>query len=135
MRQSFIQLKLQLLCVRQSIAQSATPACSNRILALFDFIFARNISIASRQKVCCKYFIGKVCAKWLLDDEADGRWAMGDEREAWHTNKLGAKLAVIGFYVRRLLAESWAEPRQRQRQNHYKEHNLIFVCPNAQKSC
>jgi len=48
---------------------------------------------AAAQKVSCKYFIGKVCAKWLL-----GRGP--------GTNKLGAKLPVIGFYVCRLL-NSW----------------------------
>lgn len=36
------------------------------LLLPFDSVFAQNISIGSRRKVCCKYFIGKVCGKWLL---------------------------------------------------------------------
>lgn len=76
------------------------------LLLLFDFVFAfaRNISIGSRRKVCCKYFIGKVCGKWLL-----GRSPGPSE--------LGAKLAVIGFYVRCL-------PEHRQQQEQEQEQEL-----------
>lgn len=88
------------------------------LLLLFDFVFARNISIGSRRKVCCKYFIGKVCGKWLLGRSPG-------------PNKLGAKLAVIGFYVR-CLQEHWQEHEQQGGAVEV-EHNLIFVCPSGQK--
>lgn len=84
----------------------------------------------------------KFAVNTLLEKYVPNGYWMGTEdgTVGWRaagmdTNKLGAKLAVIGFYVRRQLvsAGGWAVLCKAGGSS-YKEHNLIFVCPSAQKS-
>jgi len=74
---------------RKTSDQELPQFVSFRFL-LFDFIFARNISIGVSSK---KFAVNTLLEKYVPNGY-------------WDPNKLGAKLSVIGFYVCRLLNSS-----------------------------